>query len=157
MVERIKNKKGFTIIEIMVVIALIGILAAVLVPKFGGVKDTAKNTGVLTNVKMVEAYVASQIDSYKAGSGADLATAITTQFTGDKNELINPITGNSADAIDINFVATADAKYKVGPVTDDGDKGKVFVVIDKDTMRTYINGFDANGNEITATERTVEK
>ena len=35
------NKKGFTIVELVIVIAVIGILAAVLIPTFSGVIDDA--------------------------------------------------------------------------------------------------------------------
>ena len=38
------NKKGFTIVELVIVIAVIAILAAVLIPTFGGVIDKAKTS-----------------------------------------------------------------------------------------------------------------
>lgn len=37
-----KRKKGFTLIELMVVIAIIGILSSIAVPNFLGQKDEAK-------------------------------------------------------------------------------------------------------------------
>ncbi|QUH21667.1 type II secretion system protein [Alkaliphilus sp. B6464] len=36
-----KNQKGFTLVELIVVIAILGILGAIAVPKFGGFKETA--------------------------------------------------------------------------------------------------------------------
>ena len=38
------NKKGFTIVELVIVIAVIAILAGVMIPTFGGVIDNAKAT-----------------------------------------------------------------------------------------------------------------
>ena len=38
------NKKGFTIVELVIVIAVIAILAGVMIPTFGGVIDSAKAT-----------------------------------------------------------------------------------------------------------------
>ena len=38
------NKKGFTIVELVIVIAVIAILSAVLIPTFGGIVDKAQNS-----------------------------------------------------------------------------------------------------------------
>jgi type IV pilus assembly protein PilA len=45
------KKKGFTLIELIVVIAILGILAAVLIPKFSGFQDKARSTQVLVEAK----------------------------------------------------------------------------------------------------------
>jgi prepilin-type N-terminal cleavage/methylation domain-containing protein len=41
------NKKGFTIVELVIVIAVIAILAAVLIPTFASVTDKAKKSAAL--------------------------------------------------------------------------------------------------------------
>ena len=38
------NKKGFTIVELVIVIAVIAILSAVLIPTFGGIVDKANKS-----------------------------------------------------------------------------------------------------------------
>lgn len=40
--RNLRNSKGFTLIELMIVVVIIGILAAIAIPKFGAASDRAK-------------------------------------------------------------------------------------------------------------------
>ena len=40
--KNLRNKSGFTLIELMIVVVIIGILAAIAIPKFTQVSNTAK-------------------------------------------------------------------------------------------------------------------
>lgn len=66
-----KKKKGFTLIELIVVIAILGILAAVLIPRFSGFTDKAKSTQALTYAKQI----ATAIDSYAAEQDVKISVA----------------------------------------------------------------------------------
>ena len=48
MMEKMRNKKkkGFTLVELIVVIAILGILAAIAVPRFSGFTDQSKKASV---------------------------------------------------------------------------------------------------------------
>ncbi|MCY6959301.1 type II secretion system protein [Clostridium brassicae] len=48
-----KKKKGFTLIELIIVIAILGILAFIVVPNFKGHKDDAKDSADQTNGKII--------------------------------------------------------------------------------------------------------
>lgn len=45
------NKKGFTIVELVIVITVIAILSAVMIPTFTGIVKRAKDSAVLQNAK----------------------------------------------------------------------------------------------------------
>ena len=59
------RKKGFTIIELIVVIAILGILAAILIPQFGNFREKAAENAVLSEARSV----ATAVDAYYALEG----------------------------------------------------------------------------------------
>ncbi|KYH35329.1 type II secretion system protein G precursor [Clostridium tepidiprofundi DSM 19306] len=51
--KRYDSKKGFTLIELIIVIAILGILAMITVPKLNGIKEEAKEKADLANAKII--------------------------------------------------------------------------------------------------------
>ena len=51
--KKLNNKKGFTIVELVIVIAVIGILAGVLIPTFSGIQQSAKESAAFQECKNV--------------------------------------------------------------------------------------------------------
>ena len=58
----ITSKSAFTLVELLVVITVIGILAALLLPALSGVKANAKRMGCLNNVKQINAGIRMYCD-----------------------------------------------------------------------------------------------
>lgn len=48
------NKKGFTLVELMVVVAIIGVLVAIAVPVYNNSQKTAKTNACLANSRIIE-------------------------------------------------------------------------------------------------------
>lgn len=82
--QKMRTKKsGFTLVEILIVVVILGILAAIVVPQFTDASEQAKEASVRSDLQTIR----SQIELYKAqhtaghlpGSiaGVDFATAMT--------------------------------------------------------------------------------
>ena len=54
LMNKLRNKKGFTLVELIVVIAILGVLAGIAVPKVMGYVDNAKTNTDSANVRMLE-------------------------------------------------------------------------------------------------------
>lgn len=77
-----KNKKGFTLIEIVIVIVIIAILAAILVPNLTRWIDRAKLASLKSEADTVRNTVAAQILS-EVKDGQEIAGATQADFDED--------------------------------------------------------------------------
>lgn len=76
------KKRGFTIVELVIVIAVIAILASVLIPTFSNVVKKAKESADLQNARNAWLeYVANQVTSSGDGVPADLDAGKITKIT----------------------------------------------------------------------------
>lgn len=84
----VKNKKGFTLIELIVVIVIIGILAAVLIPRMTGFTKKAQGTEALVHAKQV----ATAYDSLAAEKPGNSYTDINENDVRDLANVPNTTT-----------------------------------------------------------------
>jgi general secretion pathway protein G len=69
--SRLSSQRGFTLVELLLVLVILGILAAIVVPKFGGRTEQARQTAAVTQISTFgTALNAFEVDtgSYPRGS-----------------------------------------------------------------------------------------
>ena len=78
MISKLKNRKGFTLIELIVVLAVLAIIMAIAVPRFTGVQTQAKEDAdaqtLLMIEKAAELYYAAEKPASATFTAADLVT-----------------------------------------------------------------------------------
>ena len=85
-----KAKKGFTLVEILIVVVILGILAAIVIPQFTSASTEAKESALVSDLQAIR----SQIELYKiqhndnlpgTDNSGDFVTAMTTNTDQDGN------------------------------------------------------------------------
>ena len=112
------NKKGFTIVELSIVIAVIAILAAILVPSFSGLIGQSKDTAAKENAKI--AYQEYILDAGEEEIADNLIYEDNGRFVVIQGSSVKDVYSTklaAAQAIDTDYTAeelTADNLLEVG-------------------------------------------
>ncbi len=108
--KRKDNQKGFTIVELLIVMAILAVLAAVAVPKYTAVLAKSKMDAHNANIDMIVHAGQLYYDSNNQAAISDLATLVTAGYLKE-----NPKDPISDTATAYTFVATAAGVYTVTP------------------------------------------
>ena len=68
-----RNQKGFTLVELMVVVVIIGVLVAIAVPVYNNVTEKANRNAVEANLRTID----GAISAYQVSEGVTNATSVT--------------------------------------------------------------------------------
>ena len=107
-----RDKTAFTLVEILIVVVILGILAAIVIPQFTSAAEDSKLSNLMSNLQSIRA----QLELYKMHHNEVYPTNINTQLTSktDSDGTINasgaygpylhifpanPFVENAADAV----------------------------------------------------------
>ena len=135
-----RAKNGFTLVEILIVVVILGILAAIVIPQFTEASNEARTSSLSQDLQTVR----SQVELYKiqhtdtlpgSVTGVSVAVALT-QYTTAAGALADPqapgtgIFGPYLQKIPTNPYASANGDtiqpVTTNPTTGDGDPGWFF-------------------------------
>ena len=120
------KQKGFTLVELIVVLAILAVLSAIMVPSLTGYIDKAKNTQLLSIARSV--YTAAQVEVSEAYARGEI------EVKAEKND--RPAEGNFPSIR--NIVENSEMK-------DWGFAGQDYVDY-RGTVKYFVNGFGFQNN-----------
>lgn len=86
MFKKLKNKKGFTLVELIVVLVILAILAALLVPALTGYIDKANNEKVVATTRQVVMAAQTEVsEAYGKATTGELTNQTTAISVIDKD------------------------------------------------------------------------
>jgi len=88
---RQNHKAGFTLVEIMIVVAIIGLLAAIAIPNFVRARTTAQMNACINNLRQIDGAIQQWALEQKKDAAAVVTPADVTPFL--KNSVACPSGG----------------------------------------------------------------
>ena len=128
------NKKGFTIVELVIVVTVIAILSAVMVPTFSNVINNSKDSADLQSARnaytqytmaCAEANEEAELNLIYKGENGRYVAIVNGQMSNenvytDKNALIKGVKGENADVAAFEVVEGENGFYTIEAVANNG-------------------------------------
>ena len=110
----IKTNKtaGFTLVEIMIVVAIIGLLAAIAIPNFVKARETAQLNSIFNNLRIIEGAKDQWALESKNGTGAATSLSIISDYL--KGGTVKPVVGETYTTDQVGSPANAKTPVKLG-------------------------------------------
>lgn len=110
-----RKNSAFTLVEIMIVVAIIGLLAALAIPNFVKARENAQLNSIFNNLRILEGAKDQWALENKKGTGESIAD-ITTISDYLKGGTIKPVVGEvyNATAVGVPSIATLPVGVKLG-------------------------------------------
>ena len=106
------RKSGFTLVEIMIVVAIIGLLAAIAIPNFVKAREQAQLNSIVNNLRITEGAKDQWALENKQGTGS---SPVNTDIAPEDNSVpADPVVGRTYNINAVGASATATTPVKLG-------------------------------------------
>lgn len=118
-VKNINNRKGFTLVELVVVIAILGILSAIAVPRFTGTQENARekaDEATLATVQSAVRLCEAETGKLPGASGGTSVNDFITNYMG--GSIPHPTANkykSDAKAMGISMDSNGVVRYEAAP------------------------------------------
>jgi len=135
-----RNQKGFTLVELMIVVIILGVLAGVAIPRYLARTDTAKNNATLSTLQALQGAISNYYADENLGNGKFPA--------GADEAAIKPELEKALNAAGLTWAGIKDGYGKSLKYGVDGATGGKFILYSQGK-----NGAEDGGDDIICTDK----
>lgn len=133
-----RKNSGFTLVEILIVVVILGILAAIVIPQFTNASESAKASSAISTLQAIRSQL-ELAQTQHQGTYPDLATDGWVVLTGETNPVADYTEDDGDDGINGNMVGPYLQQEPTNPFTGgsvigtdwnyDNATGDIFLII----------------------------
>ena len=110
---KMTRTSGFTLVEIMIVVAIIGLLAAIAIPNFVKARENAQLNSIINNLRIIEGAKDQWALENKKGTGDPVATlSVISDYL--KGATVKVVVGETYTCNEVGSAAEAAIPVKLG-------------------------------------------
>src|SRR6266540_7366540 len=106
------RKAGFTLVEIMIVVAIIGLLAVIAIPNFVKARESAQLNSIFNNLRIIEGAKDQWALENKKGTGDSTDLATISDYL--KGATVKSVVGETYTTQNVGTPASATTPVKLG-------------------------------------------